>query len=84
MRSETEIFHTILNNWVKRQMGKSGPVLKAGTYEEYLKGGPKLGQFEADFEADKYCKHYNDCPYREGCDEKWGQCPYYRDLERTK
>ena len=71
-----ELMKSIVNSWVKKQI--------PGSYEAYLAGGPKLGQFEADMESVKYCRHYNDCPYHEDCDEKWGTCPYYRDLEATK
>ncbi len=74
-----ELMKCIVNSWVKKQISSDAPVDYAHVYDS-----PKLGEFEADMESVKYCRHYNDCPYHEDCDEKWGTCPYYRDLEATK
>ena len=78
VRSEREIFLTILADWVRRQTAQ-GPVLKAGTYEDYLKGGPPLKEFDADFEKAK--EERDEC---DGCDDgeyyacrtngRWHQC----------
>ena len=57
------------------------------TYEDYLKGGPPLGEFEADFEQSKYgipgicrrCTYYGEDPGE--CEEldQWPSCKYMRE-----
>lgn len=59
------------------------------TYEEYLKGGPRLGQFDADFEGAKYrvpgicrrCTYYGKDPGECPEIDRWPNCQYIKEKD---